>query len=309
MMTIDKRRSRAGLELDGHRVECAADCAGVLEWRSCVGPPCTERRLPQRSQLEWNAHAISGLGGFSVDDPAAQDAARAGQERLARPALVLANVEDFHCAVTRSDLEQERWRTPHHEPLAILDATDLLSRAVRTTCEPGSGIGQTCIELPAERSVARRHTTERARPLGGTGRRPRLRCIPALSDIGRWSCPGWLPRLGRRSGRRSCCGPLGRDCACDGSGSRLHAQRGDDRCGTAIHEIDEPDHHGPDGGPLHGSPHSGAPIVSAKSSNIRLKLTLIRGRSLRFAETECGSQAGKRSSAPISTGTTTWSVL
>jgi len=59
MKTIDKRRSRAGppgfalvmepdlelrdviragLQLDGHRVECAADCAGVLAWRSCVGP-------------------------------------------------------------------------------------------------------------------------------------------------------------------------------------------------------------------------------------------------------------------------------
>jgi DNA-binding response OmpR family regulator len=29
---------RAGLQLDGHRVECVADCAGVLAWRSSVGP-------------------------------------------------------------------------------------------------------------------------------------------------------------------------------------------------------------------------------------------------------------------------------
>jgi len=29
---------RAGLLLDGHRVECVPDCAGVLAWRSSVGP-------------------------------------------------------------------------------------------------------------------------------------------------------------------------------------------------------------------------------------------------------------------------------
>jgi DNA-binding response OmpR family regulator len=29
---------RAGLLLDGHQVECVPDCAGVLAWRSNVGP-------------------------------------------------------------------------------------------------------------------------------------------------------------------------------------------------------------------------------------------------------------------------------
>ena len=29
---------RTGLLLDGHRVECVPDCAGVLAWRSKVGP-------------------------------------------------------------------------------------------------------------------------------------------------------------------------------------------------------------------------------------------------------------------------------
>ena len=29
---------RAALLLDGHRVECVSDCAGVLAWRSNVGP-------------------------------------------------------------------------------------------------------------------------------------------------------------------------------------------------------------------------------------------------------------------------------
>jgi DNA-binding response OmpR family regulator len=29
---------RAALLLDGHRVECVDDCAGVLAWRSSVGP-------------------------------------------------------------------------------------------------------------------------------------------------------------------------------------------------------------------------------------------------------------------------------
>jgi hypothetical protein len=29
---------RTGLLLDGHRVECVPDCAGVLAWRSSVGP-------------------------------------------------------------------------------------------------------------------------------------------------------------------------------------------------------------------------------------------------------------------------------
>ena len=29
---------RAGLLLDGHRVECVPDCAGVLAWRRSVGP-------------------------------------------------------------------------------------------------------------------------------------------------------------------------------------------------------------------------------------------------------------------------------
>lgn len=59
MSTIEKRRSRAGppgfalvmesdlelraviraaLLLDGHRVECVSDCAGVLAWRNSVGP-------------------------------------------------------------------------------------------------------------------------------------------------------------------------------------------------------------------------------------------------------------------------------
>jgi DNA-binding response OmpR family regulator len=28
---------QTGLQLDGHRVECVADCAGVLAWRSCAG--------------------------------------------------------------------------------------------------------------------------------------------------------------------------------------------------------------------------------------------------------------------------------
>ena len=58
MKTIDKRRSRAGppgfalvmepdlelcdviragLQLDGHRVECVSNCAGVLAWRDSVG--------------------------------------------------------------------------------------------------------------------------------------------------------------------------------------------------------------------------------------------------------------------------------
>jgi len=59
MSTIEERRSRAGppgfalvmesdldlravirtaLLLDGHRVECVADCAGVLAWHDNVGP-------------------------------------------------------------------------------------------------------------------------------------------------------------------------------------------------------------------------------------------------------------------------------
>jgi hypothetical protein len=59
MSIIEKRRPRAGptgfalvmesdrelravirtaLQLDGHRVECVADCAGVLAWRNNVGP-------------------------------------------------------------------------------------------------------------------------------------------------------------------------------------------------------------------------------------------------------------------------------
>jgi DNA-binding response OmpR family regulator len=29
---------RSGLLLDGHRVECVSDCAGVLAWRGKVGP-------------------------------------------------------------------------------------------------------------------------------------------------------------------------------------------------------------------------------------------------------------------------------
>jgi hypothetical protein len=57
------------------------------------------------------------------------------------------------------------------------------------------------------------------------------------------------------------------------------------------------------------SPHRGSPMVSANDANMMLKLTLMRGFSLRFASTECGSQAGKTSSVPVPISTTTWSVL
>ena len=54
-----------------------------------------------------------------------------------------------------------------------------------------------------------------------------------------------------------------------------------------------------------GSPQSGGLILFSYSANITLKLMLIRCRSLRFALTECGSQAGNRSSMPSATDTTT----
>ena len=54
-----------------------------------------------------------------------------------------------------------------------------------------------------------------------------------------------------------------------------------------------------------GSPQSGGLIFFSYSANITLKLMLIRCRSLQFALTECGSQAGNRSSMPSATDTTT----
>jgi len=59
---------RAGLELDGHRVECVADCAGVLAWRSFVGPQPDEFVLAlgagdldpdwKTLQMELDDHAV-----------------------------------------------------------------------------------------------------------------------------------------------------------------------------------------------------------------------------------------------------------
>ena len=54
-----------------------------------------------------------------------------------------------------------------------------------------------------------------------------------------------------------------------------------------------------------GSPQSGGLMLFSYSANITLKLMLTRCRSLRFALTECGSQAGNRSSMPSATDTTT----
>jgi len=56
---------------------------------------------------------------------------------------------------------------------------------------------------------------------------------------------------------------------------------------------------------FHCSPHSGWPMVLANSVNMTLKLMLILGSSLWLASTECSSQAGKMTSVPISTATTT----
>ena len=52
-------------------------------------------------------------------------------------------------------------------------------------------------------------------------------------------------------------------------------------------------------------PHNGLLMVSAKAPNMTLKLMLILCLSLRLASTECGSQAGKSSSVPFWTFTTT----
>lgn len=59
----------------------------------------------------------------------------------------------------------------------------------------------------------------------------------------------------------------------------------------------------------HGWPHSGGLKASAYVANMRLKLMLMRSRSLRLASTEWGSQAGNRIRLPVATGNTTWSVL
>lgn len=55
----------------------------------------------------------------------------------------------------------------------------------------------------------------------------------------------------------------------------------------------------------YGSPQSGFASVAAKSRNITLKLTLMRFSPLAFGSTEWGSQAGKTSSVPGATFTTT----